>query len=435
MAKLLDQNSLPSTKSELDLFSLPPTQVCIDNGYWHVAKLVNSCTNDGPYEFHIESDPHFLQLSRNYLYMQLKIIKTDGNVMDHAAGDDCGTINLIGKTFIRQVKIQLNGRLAFDSGDLYAYRAYLETELNYGPDAKNALLTTGLYSKDRPSDKVNTADNEGYKSRAKAFRDSVVVELMAPIHSELFMSDRLILSNMDLRMQLHRNTDRFCLMNFGGTYKIEVQNMMWYVRKVEVAKSVHLAIESALEKSSAKYPLRRVVLTKLHIAQGRRSTPTNTLFTGQIPRRLIIGCVDSDAFYGSYSKSPFNFKNYNITEISVTAAGYTYPREPLRMDFENYQFMRPYVQMFEALGIGNEDRSNNISLLDFKNCTCLFGFDLTPDQHDSSHWELVREGSTTVDIIFGTDIPAAGVEMIVYAEFDNLVTIDKFRNVHIDYTI
>ena len=57
MAKLLDQNSLPGTKSELDLFSLPPTQVCIDNGYWH-AKFVTSCTNDGPYEFHIESDPH-----------------------------------------------------------------------------------------------------------------------------------------------------------------------------------------------------------------------------------------------------------------------------------------------------------------------------------------------------------------------------------------
>ena len=102
MAKLLDKNSLPSTKSELDLFSLPPTQVCIENGYWHCAKLVNSCTNDGPYEFHIESDPHFLQLSKNYLYLQLKIVKANGDAMDHAAAppEDCGTINLIGKTFI-----------------------------------------------------------------------------------------------------------------------------------------------------------------------------------------------------------------------------------------------------------------------------------------------------------------------------------------------
>ena len=289
MAKLLDQNSLPSTKTELDLFSLPPTQVCIDNGYWHVAKLVNSCTNDGPYEFRIEADPHYLQLSKNYLYMQIKIVKGDNTNLVHtgAAADSVGPINLIGKTLIRQVKIQLNVRLAFDSGDMYAYRAYLETELNYGPDAKGALLASGMYAKDTPADKVDSDDNTGLESRAAWFEDSIVVELMSPIHSELLMNDHLLLSNMDLRMQLHRNSDRFCLMSFAANagYKIEVKNMMWYVRKVEVAKSVHLAIESALQKNStAKYPLRRVVLSKLHLAQGTRSAPTNTLFTGQVPR-------------------------------------------------------------------------------------------------------------------------------------------------------
>ena len=138
MAKLLDHQSAPSTKSELDLFSLPPTQVCIDSGYWHVAKLINSCTNEGPYEFRVESDPHFLHLAKNYLYVQLKIVKGDNTniVSTGDSPDSVAPINLIGKTFIRQVKIQLNGKLAFDSGDMYAYRAYLETELNYGPDAK-----------------------------------------------------------------------------------------------------------------------------------------------------------------------------------------------------------------------------------------------------------------------------------------------------------
>ena len=90
------------------------------------------------------------------------------------------------------MKIQLNGRLAFDSGDLDAYCAYLETELNYGMETKLAQLTSGPYSKDKPADKVDTAQNEGYRSRAKAFCNSVVVELMAPIHSELFMNDHLL---------------------------------------------------------------------------------------------------------------------------------------------------------------------------------------------------------------------------------------------------
>ena len=243
MAKLLDHESIPSTKSELDLFGLPPTQVCIDSGYWHVAKLVNSCTDDGPYEFHIEADPHFLHLSKNYLYMQLHIVNGTGNEIDHAAAqpDEVGPINIIGKTFIRQVKIQLNGKLAFDSGDMYAFRSYLETELNYGPDAKTGTLSAALYSKDRPSNKVDTNQNDGLRYRSAWFQDSAVVELMAPIHSELFMGDRLFLSNMDLWLQIHRNNDRFCLMSFAANadYKIEVKNMLWYVKKIEVAKSVH----------------------------------------------------------------------------------------------------------------------------------------------------------------------------------------------------
>ena len=206
----------------------------------------------------------------------------------------------------------------------------------------------------------------------------------------------------------------------------------WYVRKVEISKSIHLAIEGALLKHPAKYS---IVLTKLHIAGGSRSTPTNTLFTGQIPRRLVIGCVDSDAFYGTYTKSPFYFKHFNINQISVTAGGVQFPQDPLVMDFERKQYMRPFVQWYEGLGIGGEDRSNGIGLANFKLGNCLFVFDLTRDSHDSGHWELMHEGATTLNMLFAADVPANGIELIVYAEFDNLVSIDRFRNVHLDYTL
>jgi hypothetical protein len=33
----------------------------------------------------------------------------------------------------------------------------------------------------------------------------------------------------------------------------------------------------------------------------------------QLPKRLIIGCVDSNALNGTITKSPFDFKHYKIT--------------------------------------------------------------------------------------------------------------------------
>ena len=449
MAKLIDHQSVPSNKSELDLFSLPPTQVSIENGFWHAARLLNTCTSSGPWQFHIQADPHYLQLNKNYVWMKLKITKGNGDnlaVARPAAGGEpavvgdhpVGPINLIGKTLFKQVKVHVNGKLAFDSGDNYAYRSFLETELNYGRGAKQTQLTAALYSKDGPPSQLNSeTNNVGFRWRQNWFRGSAVVEVMAPIHCDLFMTDRLFLDNTELNLELHRNNNAFALMCMHDDvdYKLEVVDMVWFVRKVELLKSVQLGLETALVRNTAKYPVRRTQVSKLHIAGGRRSAPSNTLFTGQIPRRMVVGFVDGDAYYGTYRKSPFHFKNFGLKSIKVTAAGQVYPREPLEMDFANNQFMRPYVQLFESMGQAKEDSGNYITLEDFKESHCLFVFDLTPDEQDGSHWELIKDGSVHVDAEFSVDIPEGGVEMIVYAEYDNLVTIDRNRNVYFDFNI
>ena len=124
-----------------------------------------------------------------------------------------------------------------------------------------------------------------------------------------------------------------------------------------------------------------------------------------------------------------------MTSAKVTAAGVVYPREPLTMDFTGSQFIRPYVQLFESLGNSKEDTGNYISLTDFKHSHCLLVFDLSPDEQDSMHWQLVREGTTAVEIQFGANIPAGGIEMICYAEFDNMITIDRTRNVFFDFSL
>ena len=41
------------------------------------------------------------------------------------------------------------------------------------------------------------------------------------------------------------------------------------------------------------------------------------VFTGQRLTRVIIGCVDNDAFNGQYNKNPFNFKNYSVTRAAL----------------------------------------------------------------------------------------------------------------------
>ena len=74
MSKLLDENSLHSTKSELDLFTVPPTQVAVRRSFWSEVQLQNPCTNSGPYEFRISPDSYMLDLSKNYVRFVARIV-------------------------------------------------------------------------------------------------------------------------------------------------------------------------------------------------------------------------------------------------------------------------------------------------------------------------------------------------------------------------
>ena len=61
-------------------------------------------------------------------------------------------------------------------------------------------------------------------------------------------------------------------------------------------------------------------------------------------------------------------------------------------------------------------------------------FDLSPDCDDSGHWDLIKQGTTSLQLTFAEPLPAGGVEAIVYAEYDNLLTIDRNRQPTFDFS-
>jgi hypothetical protein len=48
---LVHPNSCECTKSKLDLFEVPPTQISVAYGYWEQKGLTSALTDQGPYEF------------------------------------------------------------------------------------------------------------------------------------------------------------------------------------------------------------------------------------------------------------------------------------------------------------------------------------------------------------------------------------------------
>ena len=75
----------------------------------------------------------------------------------------------------------------------------IETLFNYGGDSKSSQLSMALFYKDTPGnmdvvDPVadDTDANMGLKARYTFTKQSNTVDMMGPIHSDIFFQDRLI---------------------------------------------------------------------------------------------------------------------------------------------------------------------------------------------------------------------------------------------------
>ena len=144
-----------------------------------------------------------------------------------------------------------------------------------------------------------------------------------------------------------------------------------------------------------------------------------------------MGMVDSDAYNGVFRKNPFNFKHNFVNKLSFSIDGEETPYKALEMDFENNNYSRGY-SLFLGANKTIPNCGSVISNEDFSKGYALFAFDLSGDLTNGSHFNLIRNGNLRMNITFGKKLDEA-VCCIIYMEFQNLIEINKNRQVLFDY--
>lgn len=432
----LHTNSCECVKSELDLFTIPPTQTSIEKGQWIHFKPISVLNDDAPLEFVISGlTDEYIDLSHTLLYLRLRLLKEDNTKFTDV--ENIAPVNNTLHSVFSQVDTYLNQKLISPPNNTYGYRSYIETLLSYGPNAKNSHLTAGMWYMDTPH-QVNSKDidNKGYQTRKKLTLNSREIDLIGKIHGDLFNQEKFLLGGVELRLRFVRARNSFCLLSAGDLKgKIEILEATLLVRRAKISPTVLLAHNKALERATAKYPITRVDVKVLTIPAGLQSKSLDNIYIGQLPKRCVIGFVSNKSFNGSYDTNPFDFKHYSINYLSLYIDGDQIPSKPLQPDFENNMFIRSYQSLFSGTGIHFSNEGNAISREDYKGGYFLTAFDLTPDMSAGSthHWNLIRNGTLRIEVSFVEALPET-VNLILYTEFDNIIEIDKNRNVIVDYS-
>lgn len=428
----LHNHSCECVKSELDLFALPSTQTSIESGQWIHYKPISSLSDDGPIEFQVPgTGDDYIDLSHTLIHIKAKITQAEGGESIAVA-----PVNNWLHSLFNQLDIYLNQKLISPPNNTYAYRAYIENLLNYGPAAKKSHLTCGLWYEDTPGKMDVTDDsNEGFRIRKNIARSEI--EMIGHLHADIFNQDKFLINGVSMGVKLVRSREVFNLMSPSAAtkFKVTINDASLIIRRARINPSVLLAHEKVLASTTAKYPITRAEVKVLTIPSDIQGKTLDNIFLGQVPKRCIVGFVNNSAFNGNLASNPFNFDNFNISSFSLYVDGQQVPSKTLQPSFSNKIYTTAYHTLFSGTGIHFLNEGNDISIENYPLGNCLMAFDLTPDlsANSSAHWNLIRHGSVRLEVRFETPLTKT-INCIVYAEFDNIIEINKNRDVSVDYS-
>lgn len=454
----------------LELFQVPPTNIALEESKWMEYYPISSTlqSETAPIEFDIQGQgDEYIDLSQTYVQIVCKFTKDDGTALT-GANTSVTPVNNIIHSLFSEIDVTLNGKIISPGTDTYPYKAYLEKLLSYRPKTlETQMKACSLWEKDTAGhmdDALTTAptqtktqfnvvddkvtvnaaqlgfplpaggENEGLRRRRDAIENSKKITLIDRLYVDLFQQDRFIPNGVDIRLRFNRAKPAFHLMaHAGSSGKISILSMLLWVRKVKPTATVLNAINERLNSETAKFPLRRVEVKTFTIPQGTQSKITDHLFQGQMPKRIVLGFVENAAFNGDLTKNPFNFKNANVKKLDVSINGETITTRPFEPDFANDLYLRSYLSLYQGLGKFGEDWAPDISFEEYKDGYTLWCVDFTKDQEAQlDKFHLIETGNLRIEVQFSQNT-ATTLNCLVYAEFDNLLEINKQREVSVDY--
>ncbi len=258
------------------MFSIPPTQTSLEKGRWIDYHPLSSVENDeGPITFLVAGTDDYVDLSKTILVVEGKVVKADGTNLSGNEQASIAPVNNFLHSLFKQVDVYLNGKQVTPAIGTYAYRAYMETLLNYDVSAKESQLTSALYYKDTPGQmdetgslpsektityataqtaptsggalktstfklQVSGSGNQGFAKRHQFIQSGKLLTMSGPVFVDAFMSNRLLLNMVNIKMILNRSSDQFCLMDKNTNVinaKVKLTDVILKVRKVRVSQS------------------------------------------------------------------------------------------------------------------------------------------------------------------------------------------------------
>ena len=381
------------------------------------------------YEFNVGSAEDYFDVSRTELIVKFRITRPDGTNLQ--AGDRVTVTNYPIASLFHTAELWLGGEPVAHQGSNYAVRGYFEILTSYGKDAQESWLQTSLWYRDTAGqmdnanhtpDDVNAVAqpyNSGLRNRSKWTNESKLVTVIGKLHFDYFHQPKPLVSNVDMKVKLHRNEAKYVLMSSDANiaYKVVVEDIALICRRQTVSARIR-----ELAAPGASYPMSRVIMRDLQVPAGVESHPVNNFCRGVLPTKILMGFVRSEAKQGDYRYNPFNFQHFNVSSIHFKINGQMVNGEALKMNYANDDVAQGFWSLMRMKKI--LDEGIHLERKDYKDGFALYAYDLSVSECDDQYRDKKRDGVGEIEFFFSVATPH-NLTLCCYFQYDSEIRVNE----------
>ena len=485
-------------KPEFDVLAEPQQADMVESTYIEDIFPTSQAPDAQSLEFVIMGNDKWILLNSIELFLKLRVVAADGNDIPAVANnaDAIGAypeVQLLHSLW-QNVLVDVNNQNLGNLVKNYYTKAYLDTLLKTNKETQEFLKDTIGWDKDthlgaafdrkstQPTLRHNGVDlsvpNAGGMAGAavaNAPNLDLAVLTQAGVHNVrlwdqfedrinrvkrvhrgshdfilrgklghyFFEQNKALIPDQNLKVTLIKARPEICMMctnpnrvNQNTVPKVKVLEAKLLVTRQKLRADYQVAIDGALLKNPALYPLMARVETKeINVNQGVTLWNATSIVHGISPSLIVIGFVSAAKYTGAYATSFHDFEHFDLEEIYLMKDGLRYPNNGYKnLGLNDHpELSMSALPAYKALMKLGETAANpyilNISYEEWCNRgMTLFAFDLTDNNHQASlSPEIVNTtapSNINIHAHFANATPGPLI-CFMYAAYDNRMEIDS----------
>ena len=421
--------------SSLDFFSPRPLQECITGKFeLKIQPTSGIAPVPSTLEFYAPPVPgYYLDISRVKLRMILEMKKQNGD--DLGVGDNnTGVVCNIPDSLFSHVDILLNEKSVVPHPENYSYKSIIQLYSRANNDSMRTHQGSCLAVVD--DDASTTANNSAWAARRAPFANSNRVEVITRLKNDIcsVRNNLLLLDNVSFRLRLQLHPDRYYLWCAAAPADaflkiIQAEVKLQYVR---INPELAIGVDMMLSSTNARYNYKSTQVKTFTMGSNSKQLAIPITFSGSLPTVFCVTFVETTAFQGLVTQSPYNFVHGKLTRLSIFVNDREY-----RFTADMTKPMlctEMYESVSTALGLDGSDYETGNQYTLARYLKGMFGvfLDTSPDSSGNAgeSINLPLMGTISVHAEFEEPV-ASGLTVLCIGEFDRAIEIDQARQIYL----